>query len=140
MGDWSLGRKVAKSALYGRMQDRALRYVRNPDRLSALVRKAKSKANRRRVPLGNALDSLFTFLRLIRAYSNKEYVDVSKRTLALVLGTVLYFIFPMDMIPDVLIGFGLIDDAALIGWTVHSLKTELEKFREWESARTGEEE
>ena len=48
---------------------------------------------------------------------------------------VLYFLMPIDVIPDVLIGLGFVDDAAVIAWVMNSVGPELGKFRQWETSR-----
>jgi uncharacterized membrane protein YkvA (DUF1232 family) len=43
---------------------------------------------------------------------------------------------PVDLIPDFLLGFGFIDDAALIGWILGSVKSDIERFIDWETANS----
>ena len=48
---------------------------------------------------------------------------------AVAIGALLYFITPLDMIPDVLPGLGMIDDAAAIGAAVAYLGAQLARYR-----------
>lgn len=41
--------------------------------------------------------------------------DVSRRDKAIVLGGLLYFVFPLDLVPDLLLPFGYADDAVVLG-------------------------
>jgi uncharacterized membrane protein YkvA (DUF1232 family) len=50
--------------------------------------------------------------------------------------TILYFLLPTDVIPDWILGLGYIDDAALIGWTMNTVKSDIDGFREWESRKS----
>jgi len=36
------------------------------------------------------------------------------------------------MIPDFILGLGLIDDAALLGWVLSSVKSDIDHFIAWE--------
>jgi len=49
---------------------------------------------------------------------------------------VLYFVMPVDLIPDLLGPIGLMDDAAIIATVVGSVRDELQRFRTWESGRS----
>lgn len=39
---------------------------------------------------------------------------------------------PLDLIPGFILGLGLIDDGALLGWIRSSLKDGIDHFIEWE--------
>ena len=45
----------------------------------------------------------------------------------------IYFVMPVDAIPDFILALGLVDDAALLGWVLSSVRTDLERFVEWEN-------
>ena len=38
---------------------------------------------------------------------------------------------PLDFIPDFLMGFGLIDDIAVLGWTLSAIKSDIEAYVQW---------
>ena len=116
------------------MKNKAAEYLNNPKKLNELIDKAKNKVeSKKRGPLKEVLDSLIAFFRLVRAYAKREYVEVPWQSLLLIVATILYFLIPTDLIPDWIIGLGFIDDAALIGWTMNTVKTDIDGFREWES-------
>ena len=46
----------------------------------------------------------------------------------------LYFLNPMDVIPDLLIG-GFIDDAALLTWVLSKVKDEIENYQSFKAAK-----
>lgn len=62
---------------------------------------------------------------------DKEKFKPSSTTIALIIGTLLYVISPIDMIPDALPAIGFLDDAAIIAATVEKIKVEIEKYKEW---------
>jgi uncharacterized membrane protein YkvA (DUF1232 family) len=39
---------------------------------------------------------------------------------------------PVDLIPDFILTLGFVDDAALIGWIISSVKTDIDSFLQWE--------
>jgi uncharacterized membrane protein YkvA (DUF1232 family) len=96
--------------------------------------KAKSKAeSKRQGHLKEVWDSLMALFRLVRAYAKRDYVEIPWQSLILIVATILYFLVPTDLIPDVILGLGYIDDAALIGWTMNAVKSDIDGFRKWES-------
>ena len=76
-----------------------------------------------------------TLIRLVRAYVKGDYREVSWETVALAIGALLYFLSPVDLIPDVIPVVGYVDDAAVIGFVVASIYTDLNNFRDWEASQ-----
>lgn len=65
-------------------------------------------------------------IRLLVRYVKDKDVSVFKKLL--ILGGLLYLIFPMDIVPDVLIGLGLLDDAAVLLFVWNAIKSELIEY------------
>ena len=79
-------------------------------------------------------DSLRLFIRIINAYTSKEYTYVPWKTICLIVAGLIYFIYPVDLIPDFLPVSGLIDDIALIAWIYESIQDDIDNFLEWEKS------
>jgi uncharacterized membrane protein YkvA (DUF1232 family) len=61
------------------------------------------------------------------------YWAIGAVTLAL-----LYVINPVDVLPDVILGVGYLDDATVIAFCLRLIETELEKYKTWKGkAREG---
>ena len=73
--------------------------------------------------------------RLLKAWKDGSYRGLSVRTLASLVGTLLYVVSPIDLIPDFIPGVGFIDDAAVLALLLHSLAQDLVAFRIWEERR-----
>jgi uncharacterized membrane protein YkvA (DUF1232 family) len=131
------GKRIVRGSLFAGLLSRAAQYAKNPDKLKDLTgeatKKAESAGGDRR--LKDFWESLTAFLRFIRAYASRDYRDVPWQTLVLVVAAILYFLMPIDVIPDVLVGLGYLDDAAVIAWVMSAVGPELEKFRQWEASR-----
>lgn len=78
------------------------------------------------------LDDLGASWRLLRAYLRGEYRDVRLRSVLSVLGGLLYFLSPVDLIPDVFLLLGLTDDAIVVSLVFGVVRQELAGFRAWE--------
>lgn len=53
------------------------------------------------------------------------------RTIAAVAFTLLYFVNPFDLIPDIIPVVGYIDDAFVVSLCIKFIGTDLEKYRKW---------
>lgn len=126
------GPRSLRSRSYGRSRSKAADYIANKAKLAGLIDKASVKAHGRKGRLRDVWASLLSFFRLIRAYANGSYRQISTQSLLLIVASVVYFVSPIDLIPDFILGFGLIDDATLLAWTIKACATDLASFIEWE--------
>jgi uncharacterized membrane protein YkvA (DUF1232 family) len=72
--------------------------------------------------------------RLVRAYLRGEYRAVRLRSVLAVVGGLLYFVSPVDLIPDVFVLIGFTDDAIVLSLAFSVVRQELAGFRAWELA------
>lgn len=54
----------------------------------------------------------------------------SKSTIIYVIAGLVYFVSPVDLIPDFILGLGFVDDAAVVALVFKRIKGELEQFKE----------
>ncbi len=78
-----------------------------------------------------ALKNIPLFLSLINNYASGRYKDVSISTIIAVVAAVLYFVSPVDVIPDTIPGIGHIDEAFVVEIVTKAIKKELKKFEDW---------
>jgi uncharacterized membrane protein YkvA (DUF1232 family) len=131
-----LGKKIFESFVFAKMKNIAIKYLKSPKKLSGLIDKAKSKAQSiNQESLKEIWNSLMGFFRLIFIHAKGEYSEIPWQSLILIVATILYFLIPIDVIPDFIGGLGYIDDVALIAWVANVVKPDIDKFLEWESKR-----
>ncbi len=75
------------------------------------------------------------FGRLSKAYALGHYRDVSWKTMLLVVAAIVYFVNPMDLLPDLVPIAGLTDDFAVLMWVYSSITSEVDKFLTWERSQ-----
>jgi uncharacterized membrane protein YkvA (DUF1232 family) len=112
--------------------DAAQTVLRRRFRVVLLVRDAYEHLTANASALQAVQDDLKTMLRLMLSWVNRSYARVPWSALVMMAGAVCYFVMPADLIPDLLGPFGFVDDAAVIGTVVQSVRTELDRFRTWE--------
>ena len=133
-----LGKKLGKFsrayAIFQAFTKDAEEYHNDPRRAEDLARGAYQRAHQhRKGPIARVWDDLMTFLRLIKAWASGKYREAPWKSIALVIGAVLYFVSPIDAIPDFIPLIGFMDDAFIIGFVMRAIRKDVRAFREWES-------
>ena len=131
--------QIRKSGAYKKASNRAQQYVDEPERLNELMEQASRKAqSHEHGPLERVWDDFLTLMRMMKAYAAGTYREIPIQTLLMFVTTVVYFVMPIDLIPDFIFLLGLLDDAALIGFTIRVFQADLQRFREWEASSENE--
>lgn len=110
----------------------AARLVSDPARAASLVRDVLTKAQRHRQVLREVAADLSGLAALVRAWASGEYRHVPWRTVVMAAGALLYFANPLDLVPDVVLVAGYLDDVTVIGLVAAALRRDLDRFRAWQ--------
>ena len=129
------GADVADSPFFKRAMRGAESYVRKPLRIKQLLNDSYKKAAEKK-DIGqiahDVWESLQVLFRLIGAAVTGKYSGIPAPTLLGGTAVLLYFLSPIDAIPDFIPVIGLLDDAALLAWFMTSVKDEMDRFEAWE--------
>lgn len=132
------GKHVSQSTFFQRFMKKAETYLKHPKEVTKLLNDAFKKASAQK-DLGTlaaeAWESLQLLSRMIKAAVSGEYNGIPNSTVVAGVAVFIYFLSPIDLIPDMIPIIGLLDDAALLAWFMSSIKTELDKFKAWEATR-----
>ena len=120
-------------ARYLTMARRLLESGRLPGLLRAVADKGERNARFARVR-----DDLNLLLGVCAAWWRGEYRALGRQALLSVVAALLYFLAPLDMVPDWLPGAGLLDDLAVLAWVMRTWAAELDAYRAWREARPAE--
>jgi len=124
---WSFARFLP---LAGRLLARG----RLPTLLFAVASKGASQGNR----LGKLKDDLRLFQALCLAWWRSEYRAISPKALVSIVAGLMYFLSPVDAIPDFIPGLGMLDDIAVLAWLMKVFDDELAAFRAWRNRQVPE--
>lgn len=120
-------------------KSKAEAYARDPEKAKKLLEDAVKHAkgfDKNRGPLGEVWSYLTALFRVFRSYIGGAYRDIPWGSLVLVTVAILYFVSPLDLVPDGLLGIGFVDDAAVIAFVVSQIKADLDNFLAWEITRS----
>jgi uncharacterized membrane protein YkvA (DUF1232 family) len=115
----------------------ASRLLGKPGRLVSLVAQMLHRiyrSDRKELSVKIVRDRFQTLGRMVLAYARGRYRAVPVKTMVSIVAAVLYFLNPIDLIPDGLFGLGLADDLAVLTWVYKSGEAELNAFLQWEAA------
>ncbi|WP_025764800.1 YkvA family protein [Dyadobacter tibetensis] len=134
MANDSLLSRILKSIFFKSAERKAKSYAGNSSRLLELVANVARKigSGGLRTNLSEVMVHLQLLTRMVKAYAKGEYRAVSWTSMASIVAVLIYFVSPIDVIPDFLPVLGLTDDVALVLWLVRNMSGELMKFNEWE--------
>ena len=137
------GLRLAKTLLGKFLTYRATGFLRKPQLAIQLFQRASNKMDEYDSPTAFANDvwgRAQGIVRMVTAAVRGDYKGLSRRKTLLTAGAIIYFVSPLDIIPDALPFVGVLDDIWLIGWIVKTLDEEYDKFQEWEktNAVTGD--
>ena len=113
-------------------KNRAAKILDNNDKLKALLIKAKDKAKENSNKLKGVWEDFQTLLRFLKAWKRKEYREIPWRTVLYAAAATLYFVNPLDIIPDFIPLTGLLDDITVITFVINAIHKDLKEFQEWE--------
>ncbi|KAA9325021.1 YkvA family protein [Adhaeribacter soli] len=131
------GKTIASSPLFKAIVKRAEEYIKKPLRIKQLLNDAYKKASEKKdfgAIAQDVWENLQILSRMIRASVTGDYHGIPTPTLVGGVAVLLYFLTPIDFVPDFIPVLGLLDDVSLLAWFMTSIKGEMNRFAEWEAA------
>ncbi|MEN2767375.1 YkvA family protein [Ornithinibacillus xuwenensis] len=110
---------------------KANEYYADNEKTEKLVRDAKAKSEKNKSALGDAWEKIQLLFELVGSWRKGEYRAIPKKSIIMIIATIIYFVSPVDLLPDFIVGLGLFDDAAVISFTFKQIANDLEKYRAW---------
>ncbi len=123
----------AISAMAGKKKtdkERAEEILKSPEEAVEFDKKLddKMKSSKRLDKWFNSIDTLGS---MVVDYAKGNYREVPLNTIIGATAALIYFLSPIDVLPDVVAGLGQLDDIAIIAFAIKSISHDLDKYREW---------
>ena len=97
---------------------------------------AFEKALENEGPIAEVFNDLKLLLLLVKDYITGTYRDIPYGSIIAAVAGILYFLSPIDFIPDFIPGIGLIDDVFVIGMVLKQIHSDLLKYEAWKFNRS----
>lgn len=72
---------------------------------------------------------------MVRSYWKKDYTRVPRRTMLAIVSALIYFLSPIDVIPDWIPVLGQLDDALVVATCWKLVNKDVEDYRQWQKER-----
>ncbi len=117
---------------------RAEETIRDGDKIEELLRRAEESLKSVRVAgfqqIAEAVSYVPVFISLVRAYIKGTYRDVPVGSIIAVVSALIYFVSPIDLVPDVIPVLGKLDDAGVILVCLKLVQNDLDAYIAWRDA------
>lgn len=122
-----------------RIFERSKDYINNNEKIKSLLETVREKLQR----VQQDSDERNTFIshlkmvvRMIQSHFNGSYPSFSRKSILLLIFSLVYFITPVDLIPDFVPALGFTDDISILYLVLKNIGEDIERYRNWEESKT----
>jgi len=106
---------------------------KDKDKMENFLERLENKLSR--IPTaGKYLSDVPILISLVKAYVDKTYVKIPMGTIIAIIGALIYVFNPFDIIPDIIPGVGILDDAAVIAFASKLVHDDVMEYKAWRDA------
>ncbi len=126
-----------KSKIFQNALRKATGIASDSEKISELIGSVTEKMsdmdeNKKRV--SEFFEKMKIMLRMLRAYMSGDYRQIPWKSLMMIVGSLIYFIMPLDLIPDFIPITGLADDITIIFLVFSSINEDITNFLDFEQS------
>jgi uncharacterized membrane protein YkvA (DUF1232 family) len=68
---------------------------------------------------------------LVRDYYNGRYRSIPWKSIAAIVGALIYVLNPLDLIPDLILSIGFVDDVGVVALCLKLVESDLHRYAAW---------
>ena len=124
---------------FNQAEEKAEKVLSQPQRVERLLKTSKEKLRKLELEeqdFQGILGAIKTFIRMVKAYRSGQY-HLPWSTILMVVAALVYFVVPLDLIPDFIPIGGFVDDFAVIITIFKKIKEDILDFQVWELNESG---
>ena len=130
--------KLPGNKFFSRAREKATEVVEDHDKIDELLAASKDKLhhiNFENSKISRMGNHLRTMIRMVQAYFNGSYKETPWKSILAIVGGLIYFMMPIDLIPDFIPFTGLLDDFTVIMFISGAFQQDIQEFAEWEESQ-----
>jgi uncharacterized membrane protein YkvA (DUF1232 family) len=112
-------------------KEEAEKLIQDREKTNKKLDEAYKKASENKGKLEEVWNYLQLFFSISRDYINGNYREVPKGSIIAIIAALIYFLSPIDLIPDFIPVIGYIDDIFVLGLVFNQVKSDLDKYEVW---------
>lgn len=110
--------------------DKAEKLLQDEDKLEKFLQRVEKKL--KSIPIaGEKLSGIPIMVSLLNNYLKKDYQNIPIGSIIAIVSALIYFVSPIDLIPDFLPGIGYLDDATVIFACWKLIESDIEEYKIW---------
>ena len=117
-------------ARFDKSKEKAKKLLEDKDKMDRFLERLEQKL--KHIPVvGGILSEIPTLISLVKAFIQKKYLEIPIGSVIAIVGALIYFLSPVDLIPDLLPAIGLADDAAVLTLAFKLVHDDVVEFKDW---------
>src|SRR5690349_7432224 len=123
---------------FRKSENRATVILKDKTEANDTIQKALGKAVSNRGDLEGVWEKLVLLYTVAKDYVNGDYREIPKRSILAIVGGLIYFLSPVDVVPDFVPVLGFIDDIFVLNLVYKQVIKDLEKYKSWKDSQVKE--
>lgn len=99
------------------------------------IKEALGKAITNKSDLEGVWAKMLLLFAVAKDYVNGDYTEIPKRSIVAILGGLIYFLSPIDVVPDFIPVLGFIDDVFILNLVYKQVIKDLERYKIWKDSQ-----
>nr|WP_276901573.1 YkvA family protein [Pedobacter kyonggii] len=120
---------------FKKSQSKASVILGDKAKASNTIKDALGKAVTNKGDLEGVWSKLVLLFAVSKDYVNGDYTEIPKRSIIAILGGLIYFLSPVDVIPDFVPVLGFVDDIYVLNLVYRQVLKDLEKYKVWKDGQ-----
>lgn len=122
---------INPEVIVNKHKNKAQEILEDKDKLQNLINEAAKKANNANGPIDKIIEDFKLLIGLITDFKSGNYRNVPYGSIIMIVVAIIYFVSPIDLIPDFIPVVGFSDDAAVIAFVIAQINSDLQAYKAW---------
>ena len=116
---------------FKKSQNRATVILNDKNKAGETIQDALGKAVNNKGALEGVWSKMLLLFSIAKDYVNGDYTEIPKRSVIAIFGGLIYFLSPIDVVPDFIPVLGFIDDIFILNLVYKQVLKDLEQYKVW---------
>jgi len=117
-------------ARFDKSKEKAKKILEDRNKMDTFLDRLERKL--KHIPVvGGILSEIPVLIALVKAFLEKRYLEIPIGSIIAIVGALIYFLSPIDLMPDFLPAIGLVDDAAVLTLAFKLVHDDVAEYKSW---------